>query len=104
MRARHVTALVLGKPELEHAANWLEIGPRDAGCTVVSESFARRRLPAPVLAAMRDNPCFYMCVDDISAAVANVPGRRVGPPVTAHGMRELCIETSSGMVVLAQPA
>ena len=104
MRARHVTALVLGDPGLGHAANWMEIAPRVDGATVVSEKFARRRLPAAALEAMRSKPCFYMCVDDVSAAVAHVPGRRIGEAVIAHGMRELCIETPSGMVVLAERA
>ena len=111
MRARRVTALVLGDPGLvlddrgfDHAATWMEIAPRNDGVTVVSETFARKRLPAPAIEAMRSEPCFYMCVDDIGAAVAHVPGRRVGPPVVAHGMRELCIETPSGMIVLAERA
>lgn len=101
---RRVTALVLGEPSLDHAANWMEIAPIADGVTVVSERFARRRLPAPALASLRSKPCFYMCVDDIRAAVAHVPGRRVGKPVLAHGMRELCVETPDGMVVLAEPA
>lgn len=104
MRARHVTALVIGDPALGHAANWMEIAARHDGVTVVSETFARKRLPAPAIEAMRSKPCFYMCVDDVAAAVAHVPGRRVGEPVLAHGMRELCIETASGMVVLAERA
>ena len=104
MRARHVTALVLGDPGLGHAANWMEIAPRHDGVTVVSETFARKRLPAPAIEAMRSKPCFYMCVDDVGAAVAHIPGRRVGEPTFAHGMRELCIETPTGMVVLAERA
>ena len=102
-RARRITTLVLGEPALGPAANWLELA-REAGVTVVSEKFARRRLPAPALAAMRSKPCFYMCVDDVGAAVAHVPGRRIGKPVLAHGMRELCVETPSGMVILAEQA
>lgn len=102
--ARRVTALVLGDPSSEQGADWMEIGPRQRGVAVVSETFARRRLPAPAYAAMRSSACFYICVDDVGKAAAHVPGRWLGKPVLTHGMRELCIDTDAGVVVLAQPA
>lgn len=103
-QSRHVTALVLGDPTLAPNANWMEFSPRENGVTVVSEKFAKRRLPAAALAALRYEPCFYIRVDDLASAVAQVPGRQVGTPVLSHGMREICVETQSGMVVLAERA
>ena len=82
----------------------MEIAPSENGVTIVSERFARRRLPAAVLAALRSEPCFYVRVDNLASAVAQVPGRQIGAPVLAHGMREICVETGTGMVVLAERA
>ena len=104
IRNCRVTALVLGDPVSERSATWMEIGPRECGVMVMSETFARRRLPPQALAAMRAGACFYMCVDDIDEAAAHIPGRRIGHPVLSHGMQELCVETDAGVVVLAQPA
>ena len=82
----------------------MEIAPSENGVTIVSERFARRRLPAAALAALRSEPCFYVRVDNLASAVAQVPGRQIGAPVLAHGMREICVETGTGMVVLAERA
>ena len=73
LQARRVTALVLGDPAVASAATWMEIGPRESGVTVMSEQFARRRLPPPALAAMRESACFYMCVTDLDATARRFP-------------------------------
>ena len=103
-QSRHVTALVLGDPTLAPNANWMEIASCENGVTIVSERFARRRLPAAALEALRSDPCFYMRVEDLASAMAQVPGRQMGAPVLAHGMREVCVDTGTGMVVLAERA
>jgi hypothetical protein len=101
VRSRRVTSLMLGDPAVCGGDSWLEFAPQD-GVTLVSEAFARRRLPAAALSAMRTSPCFYICVDSIADTIASVPGRSVSEATVTGAMREVCVETSNGMVVLAE--
>jgi hypothetical protein len=104
LHSRRVTSFMLGDPTRRGEESWLEIGPHSGGVTLVSENFARPRLPPAVLAAMRTEPCFYICVDNLASAIASVPGRPVGASSLSGGMREMCMETVNGMVVLAEVA
>ena len=111
-----VTSMRLSTAHDRDSESWMELGfetqavvPQghanwtlNDGMMVMSESLARKTMPAAAIEEMRVRPCFYVAVDNLPDALSRCAGSVLGHAVEGLGMRNICLATPNGMMVLGE--
>ena len=111
-----VTSMRLSTARDRDSESWMELGfeaqsaaPQGHadwsladGTMVMSESLARKTMPAAAIKEMRLRPCFYVAVDNLPDALSRCAGSVLGHAVEGLGMRNICLATPNGMMVLGE--